>query len=204
MTSEEQLIWVNQCRLFLCALTLLDIVDGSGNILLDQAWHGKPLETQHNKESWSYQAKPPPKAWEILRTALKKTFLGRGRYLRHPLGMWRELDPNWKWYLCPQPTTWFRMEDGVWYMCKLDRRICPRFSINSSFLPKPDTLLRAKVTVYSEFIVLIGAGPIEAGASNFQAPFLQYLAESEEVGGSEKPNFRMMAPILHWLSPTLP
>jgi hypothetical protein len=60
--SEEQLIWVNKCRLFLRVLTLLDLADGSGTSLLDQAWHGEPFETIQNKESWPYQAKPPPQA----------------------------------------------------------------------------------------------------------------------------------------------
>jgi hypothetical protein len=65
VTSEEQLIWVNKCPLFLCVLTLSDIVDGSGTILLDQAWLGEPLVTQHNMKSWPFQAKLPPQAWEI-------------------------------------------------------------------------------------------------------------------------------------------
>jgi hypothetical protein len=75
------------------------------------------------------------------------------------------------------------VEEGVWcsHSCILDHSIRPRFSIHSFPLPKPDTLLRATVTVNSDFIVCTGAGQIEDVTNNLRAPFLQYLAETEEV-----------------------
>jgi hypothetical protein len=79
---------VNRCRLFLKALFLSDIVDGTGYEILQAAWNGDRVLGQHRLPSWPNQARPPPSDWEIWKLYLKRAFLGRGLRLRIPLGPW--------------------------------------------------------------------------------------------------------------------
>jgi hypothetical protein len=52
------LIACNQCRLFLRACLLSDIVKGDGLFVSEEAWSGKVCPTTHNDAAWPYIPKP--------------------------------------------------------------------------------------------------------------------------------------------------
>jgi hypothetical protein len=75
-------------RLFLKALFLSDIVNGSGTEILPAAWNGERIICPQRSENWPNQSRPPPSAWAIWKLYLRKRFLGRGLRLRSPMGPW--------------------------------------------------------------------------------------------------------------------
>jgi hypothetical protein len=91
----------NKCRLYLSAIFLSDITDGSGHFLLDAAWTGSQRLNDHRQSSWPNQGKPSELDWDTWRSLLRNTVLTWGRKLRNPLGNWIGMDPDWQWYYCP-------------------------------------------------------------------------------------------------------
>jgi hypothetical protein len=57
--TEEELLKLNQCRLFLKAYYVPDLADGSGLTLLEEAWNGCSAHIQHRQHTWPNQENPP-------------------------------------------------------------------------------------------------------------------------------------------------
>ena len=62
-TRGAELDKVNQCRLYLQALTLADIVSGDGCSILEDAWKGAPAVFHPSYYSWPRQEKPLAMDW---------------------------------------------------------------------------------------------------------------------------------------------
>jgi hypothetical protein len=92
---------INRCRLYLYAFFVSDIACASGVQLLDEAWNGDPNLNSHRANSWPNQGKPTLNDWDTWRTFLKACVLGRGRYLKNPLGHWLVKDHSWPWHYDP-------------------------------------------------------------------------------------------------------
>jgi hypothetical protein len=115
MISEmEELLAVNRCWLFLKALFLSDIVNGSGTEILPAAWNGERIICPQRSGNWPNQSRPPPSAWAIWKTYLRKRFLGRDLKLRSPMGPWVTWDQDWPWYFCPKASALFHHDRGLW------------------------------------------------------------------------------------------
>jgi hypothetical protein len=95
IAETEELLAVNRCWLFLKALFLSDIVNGSGTEILAAAWNGERIICSQKSENWPNQSRPPPSAWAIWKTYLRKRFLGRGLKLRSPMSPWVTWDHDW-------------------------------------------------------------------------------------------------------------
>jgi len=78
VTDLYQLKLLNLCRLFLRALFLSNIVDGSGKLILEEAWRGSRPIRPDRLESWPNQQRPPAQAWDLWPKTIKKAFLCRG------------------------------------------------------------------------------------------------------------------------------
>jgi hypothetical protein len=63
-TSDWQLLQMaNKCHLYLPALFISDISDGSGRYILDDAWTGAQHLNEHRHSSWPNQGKPSKVEW---------------------------------------------------------------------------------------------------------------------------------------------
>jgi hypothetical protein len=80
---------INRCRIFLQAVTIADITDGSGNKITEEAWHGKPSINLTPHLQWGWQPRPPESFWAAWRQALSK-LCARHCELRTPLGRWTD------------------------------------------------------------------------------------------------------------------
>jgi hypothetical protein len=99
--NREGLLTLNRCHLYLQAYFISDLIDGSGEYSLDDAWNGQPQSVPFKEDSWPKQGNPPKKDWIIWQSFSKQCFLSRGRRLKTPLGPWRQLDEKWPWYFSP-------------------------------------------------------------------------------------------------------
>jgi hypothetical protein len=102
--NPQELATLNQCRMFLKAITLADICTADGkNLHILSYTGGKAREPHLHRYNWARQ--PPslsPDHWALWRQALDNfrtdTFNTFDLSLHHPLGAWLE-DPNpiWPW-----------------------------------------------------------------------------------------------------------
>lgn len=77
---------LNKCRLYLQALTLLDLTSADGRTILPSAKHGKILEDRPSTLLWPTQGRPTKAAWTEWAKALSMLELN-GKLLQ-PLGRW--------------------------------------------------------------------------------------------------------------------
>jgi hypothetical protein len=80
--SLEDLRAINKCGLFLRALFLSDITDGSGTNILQEAWICSERLHLYRTQNWPDYPKPSQSQAEVRQSYLKRCFLGRGRRLR--------------------------------------------------------------------------------------------------------------------------
>lgn len=55
----HQLICINRCHLYLHSYWLSDLTDGSGEVIVDNAWLGRPMHPDR-ADTWPRQGKPSP------------------------------------------------------------------------------------------------------------------------------------------------
>ena len=100
--TQDQLLRINNCRLYSRVVSLSDITDGYGkNLLL--ADMVKPTQWQHlNDYVWPNQGIPTQGDWDLWLKALQSCFTYTGSALRLPLGTWNETFINqstkWQWF----------------------------------------------------------------------------------------------------------
>lgn len=99
--TEDDLLLLNDCRLYLQATTLSDICSANGQVIDDEAWLGTPSIHAHPRR-WIKTYKPGRDAWILWRHYLRQAFLyphAPHRRLRQPLGPWlTATDDSWIWW----------------------------------------------------------------------------------------------------------
>jgi len=105
----QELSELNRCRMFLHAIWLSDICDGTGKEILVDCWEGRhPMRSPYN---W------PPTVihsveWLRWQQALQKCFgLDRWRHLSQPLGRWYPVKNGW-FYKESTNRLWYHDTDG--------------------------------------------------------------------------------------------
>jgi hypothetical protein len=86
--DETDLGICNTCRLYLKVCFLSEITTGDGTYITEDAWTGRYLEQPFKDKSWPKYRRPSAASWHTWQKWVSKTFLTRGRCLRHPLGPW--------------------------------------------------------------------------------------------------------------------
>jgi hypothetical protein len=115
VTDPEHFISLNKCRLFLKAMYLSDIVDGSGSYILEEAWHPMTQMITYRDDSWPNQGFPILSAWTLWCQYLKISFISRGVHLRQPFGTWKGLNNNWPCYFCNARKLLMQLKEGRWF-----------------------------------------------------------------------------------------
>jgi hypothetical protein len=158
VSSDEQLLWVNKCRLYLRVIYLSDIVTGDGTSIEDIAWLGSMRMHPQREESWPNQQNPPMRAWLLWRKVLKSAFVSRGRRLRKPLCLWLDGKMEGFWFLCLDSFSLYSCFATIWrsHTCVNPRSVRPLFEKGGIRTCRPKNLHRATTYQQGNFIVLTG------------------------------------------------
>ncbi|MGL5934283.1 MAG: hypothetical protein ACRCZI_01520, partial [Cetobacterium sp.] len=127
--TETKLKTLNECRIYLHAITLADITTASGNTLCKESYNGRRTNQFLHQYEWPRNPQTLPNAhWNLWKKALTKCFLRQDtdkneRSLTHPLGKWL-VDPakHWKWFYDHQSETLLKTSGGAWDVYKTTRR----------------------------------------------------------------------------------
>ena len=117
--TANQLLRINNCRLYCRVVSLSDITDGAGKHLLTSHML-KPVQWPSlYKYAWPRQGKPTQSDWDLWLNALQSCFAYTGRALHSPLGNWNRIylsrSPHWEWYVTPTHLYQRCIEDWIRY-----------------------------------------------------------------------------------------
>lgn len=88
LSRKEQIVLVNQCRLFMQVENLSDITDAEGKQILSQFINNSPDKPSRSLKKWPSQSDPGREAWTIWKRVLRRAFLKSTGELVKPLGEW--------------------------------------------------------------------------------------------------------------------
>jgi len=132
---------LNQCRLFLHAVTLADLTLGCGTRISPMAWSGVGPSHFERHYNWPHQGRPSDSVWSTWRHALSRAFgvhpnrltLGTPS-LRH----WLDSNHLWDWFLCgSEARLYHRTSDGWVYHSRLPGRASRQSASRYSPTPCP-------------------------------------------------------------------
>ena len=87
--TGESLRVLNQCRRFLQATTVADLVQANGAQLCEDAWWGRRNDSRRSSYQWPRTERPANKHWHLWRRALTSSLnLGCTRQLGNNIGEW--------------------------------------------------------------------------------------------------------------------
>ena len=185
LADQLSLKWLNWCRIYLHAVTLSDIVSADGSTVTLDAWNGVRTLPRVDRYHWPRVERPAAKWWNVWREFLAKAVVldSARRRLRHPLGLWYNVDPNWRWQFSPSTGQLFQRHAGGWTQLSPKRHsrrafLLPRWSspvVPSRFdshpgpfaVEVPNDCIRASVRVvdlplneqYCSEVILENTGP---------------------------------------------
>jgi hypothetical protein len=174
-TSE--LLSINRCRLYLQAFFISDIADGSGTYIMEDAWHGRKIDTVFKNKLWPQQGNPKRSDWSIWREKLKLQLLVRGLRLKSNLGDWFGFNSNWPWYFSPADGNLYHFSDTGWqsFPPVNARKIKPVFSGAGRSVNQTPRLCRATVYSKGSQWVCSGFGNMKDETSNAKLSFYDYV-----------------------------
>jgi hypothetical protein len=165
---KQDLVFLNQCRMFLSATTLTDISTADGQFIIADAWEGKRY---HHASPFNWPRQPPTLSrshWTLWKQALSKFVLQteHNRRLRSPLGDWTRLS-TWTWFFSPSESRLYHRDSSdKWTsfrkMPSPARRLQSlRFEpTNSLDVTPPRDLLTATTSPRGRFTRLLSTGPM--------------------------------------------
>jgi hypothetical protein len=116
---------LNQCRLFLQVMTLVDISSADGQQITYDPWHGKRDDLRPHYYLWPNQQGDPPLAdWNLWRRALAIAFCdGRSYQLATLLGSWTDSQSHlWKWFYTPAENRLYKRSNQQWQVYSMEGR----------------------------------------------------------------------------------
>ena len=98
--TENELVRVNRCRLYLQVILLSDIVDAGGIHILSSYLQGRRSTTRKSNLKWPKQGKPSVHDWKLWETSLQRAYSNIGSTrLQHSLGAWTaKPHQTWTWF----------------------------------------------------------------------------------------------------------
>jgi hypothetical protein len=187
--DTDELIALNQCRIYLKAYHVSDIASASGKKLSFHAWEGTHRQQgTTNNFNWPYQGKPSKASWDTWRKFTRRALLTRGMNLKHDLGDWYRYDwEQWIWYYSPTLDGLLQhLTPDIFLLhqrnhSKLNQRL---YSSSSKLLHSlPATLLKASVRqTRNHQWWLIDTGQVLFPAPNTSpSTFAEYLSLSRQT-----------------------
>ena len=152
--SNQELIIVNKCRIYLQAFMLSDIVAGNGTQISHNAWYGIK-ESKSTTIKWPRIARPTSTMWKTWTSVLHKGFCSINRkYLDNPLRKWYEIHSEWAYFIHKEnQIIYFRDHNSKYYchdiITNTRRKIVYSSIRNPSITPHPSTLLPTTVFLHN-------------------------------------------------------
>ena len=117
LVDQDELKWLNWCRLHLHVTTLSELTTADGRSLTAAALRGEP--SGHFKEAynWPRTRRPGPSHWALWRSILSQAVLrpySRRRLLLQPLGQWTDSLDRWNWLLSRTESILFHRTSDTW------------------------------------------------------------------------------------------
>jgi hypothetical protein len=131
---------LNNCRMFLQAVTLADISSGDGQYILPFARHLRQPTLQTSSLKWPANGTLTPIVKRLWKIALARCFLTPdGNTLQVPLGAWRSTAAAGEWHFSPSTNQLMRHTAAGWqtYCNPITRAL--RVTSTRRFLRKPGT-----------------------------------------------------------------
>ena len=110
--DQDELLWLNWCRMFLQVCTVSDITTADGRFIRRSIWDGLRDDTVRSPYQWPRTVRPSRQHWELWQTTLSSALLtayGPRHPLRQPLGHWSDPVENWNWLWSPTIGLFHRM-----------------------------------------------------------------------------------------------
>ncbi len=118
--SNQELLYINRCRLFLQVHTIAELCTSDGRYILPSTWRGQQPTNSYSKLLWPRQQRPSGIAWRVWRRFLTQTlrpssYTVYSNYLplRQPLGPWFRHyteDRQWLWFYSEATTSLLRYD----------------------------------------------------------------------------------------------
>ena len=178
--QQPDLYTLNQCRMFLQAFNLSDIVDGNGDRILTQFWeHSQPADSPY---LWPRTHPISSSSWNLWQKALTQSLhLGRSQRLALPLGKWYAQSHPGGWYYHPATNSIWHYESSQWTRHgNIPKRTRQRNFHGQGEVDQPpnlNELCRATVLRRGTSILLTGSAACEPINQNYD--FCQALRSSE-------------------------
>ena len=87
--THDTLKRLNACRLYLQVITVSDICDAAGRMILEESLHGRLTRDRVSSFKWSIQPRPSQRAWKAWRDTLHRLYTRDASVrLRTTLGPW--------------------------------------------------------------------------------------------------------------------
>jgi hypothetical protein len=154
--SNNDLTHINRCRLYMQVVTLADITNGNGALILEGTLKGTCMQHHKPYYKWPRQSRPSAPSWRIWRKAIKHCFMRNIRMHLVPgmqLGLWTDgLDSDWEWFYVRQTQRIFQRTGNGWKVYRRQGRgrmgSCASFTYLSEAFSKPRQAVRC--TVYRD------------------------------------------------------
>jgi hypothetical protein len=135
--DQEELKWLNWCRMYLQVCTVSDIATADGRCIRQSAWLGERDGMHRSRYQWPRTVRPNRNRWALWQDTLTRSLLasdGPQRLLRQPLGPWYDPIEDWNWLVSPTHGV-FHRHGQVWkHYSRLEggRTSSRRFRLGSS------------------------------------------------------------------------
>ena len=169
--DQDELLWLNWCRMFLQVCTVSDIVTADGRFIRRSIWDGQRDECCRSPYQWPRTVRPGRQHWELWQNTLSRALLasnGPHHPLQQSLGHWTDPLESWNWLISPSLGL-FHRQGATWKHLPLEgssstsRRYAPVTTPSPSpwwTAPLPTDVLRATVHSRSgsDRVLLTGTG----------------------------------------------
>lgn len=151
--TQEDLILINQCRMYMKVMFLSDIASGDGRFIEETFISGECPIDRRSKWNWPFQNKPSEDAWVLWRKALNLAWNVDAAYrqCRPSLGKWIENKYDnmlWLYWYDPETNRVFKKAGMVWTIYKfiMASRTFSIFESSGSTRSPPININRVSVT----------------------------------------------------------
>ena len=185
VASKKELKEVNECRIYLQAFTLSDIVSPDGKYINKCLLKGIKTDYMHQSVNWPLWQKPAAQSWTSWRRILRLVFTdGTNLKLLHPLSSWKHTQMStWRWYLHRDGNSLIQRQKLQWLQHRKYGRSTrtTRFFLAGSTISPPDmdTLIPTTTSQARNTLRSTGAVTVVNDSSDSPLPLLEKLHPSK-------------------------
>ena len=191
--TNNDLIHINRCRLYLKVTTISDITNGNGMLLRRGVMKGNMLRLNNPQYNWPRQSRPGINSWRIWRKALNRVILRQVRlHLKpeHVLGGWNDGDfSQWNWFFVRTTQKLYQRDLHRWKVYRRQGRgpigLCSPFVYMSEALGLPDSAKRCTIFKDSQQRIRLSGTGRDLEKRNYSIDTSHTLLDNTVLKGNE-------------------